>query len=168
MADSLSLAFLVLLESEASQPKRGSLVSVRGTAERSQIVMRTPVNPWAWSLQYGFNQAELIEGHSRVLVCSGQTSIDGDGVPQHAGDMVAQLALTADNLEAVLAAAGMGLADVVRMVTYTTDVDEYRRHRDVLVERFATVGVMPAWTLVGISRLAFPELLVEIEATAMR
>ncbi len=61
---------------------------------------RTAVNPWEWSLQFGFNQAETVEGHSRVLVCAGQTAIDGDGSPQHAGDMAAQLTLALDNLEA--------------------------------------------------------------------
>ena len=63
-------------------------------------MQRAPVNPWPWSLGFAFNQAELIEGHRRVLVCSGQTATDGDGQPQHPGDMAAQLTLALDNLEA--------------------------------------------------------------------
>jgi len=39
----------------------------------------------------GFDQAELIEGHQRLLVCSGQDAVDADGKPQHPGDMAAQL-----------------------------------------------------------------------------
>src|SRR5919108_72472 len=60
-------------------------------------MQRKPVNPWDWSLQFGFNQAELIEGQRRLLVCSGQTAVDDQGAPQHAGDMAAQIALALDN-----------------------------------------------------------------------
>ena len=48
---------------------------------------RTEVNPWTWSVAFGFNQAELVEGAGKVLFCAGQTSVDADGSPQHAGDM---------------------------------------------------------------------------------
>jgi enamine deaminase RidA (YjgF/YER057c/UK114 family) len=68
---------------------------------------RTTINPWSWSLRLGFDQAQLIEGHQRQLVCSGQDAVDADGNPQHPGDMAAQLELALDNLQAVLAAADM-------------------------------------------------------------
>ena len=64
---------------------------------------RTPVNPWPWSLQFGYNQAEVIEGVGRQLICAGQTSVDADGTPQHIDDMRSQIALALENLEAVLA-----------------------------------------------------------------
>jgi hypothetical protein len=54
---------------------------------------RTAVNPWKWSLDIGFNQAEVIAGHRREAICSGQTSVDADGHPQHPGDMRAQVGL---------------------------------------------------------------------------
>ncbi|GAA5136006.1 RidA family protein [Pseudonocardia adelaidensis] len=127
---------------------------------------RTAVNPWKWSLGIGFNQAELIEGTRRELICSGQTSMDGDGHPQHAGDMRAQVILAMDNLEAVLAGADMTLADVVRFNIYTTDVDELFACYDVIAGRFGAAGVQPPCTLLGVTRLAFPELMVELEATA--
>lgn len=130
-------------------------------------VTRTPVNPWQWSIDMGFNQAEIIEGHTRELVCSGQTAVSADGTPQHAGDMSAQVALALDNLEAVLAGAGMTLADVVRLNIYTTDVDAFFASYGVMAQRLASAGVQPPGTLLGISRLAFPELMVELEATAI-
>jgi enamine deaminase RidA (YjgF/YER057c/UK114 family) len=130
-------------------------------------MQRTAVNPWSWSIEFGFNQAELVEGAGRILVCSGQTATDADGRPRHPGDMAAQLAMALDNLEAVLAAAGMGLADVVRLQVYTTDVDRLLEHYRVVVERLEAAGVRPASTLLGVARLAAPELLVELEATAM-
>ena len=126
---------------------------------------RTPVNPWPWSLEMGFNQAEVIEGHSRELVISGQTAMTGDGQP-HGGDMAAQIGLSLDNLEAVLGGAGMDLSNVIRLNIYTTDVDALFEQYGVLVERLSAAGVAPPGTLLGVSRLAFPELLVELEATA--
>ncbi len=127
---------------------------------------RTPVNPWSWSLNFGFNQAEIIEGHRRQLVCSGQTAMDADGNPQHAGDMRSQISMALDNLEAVLAGAGMTLADIVRLNIYTTDVDDTVQNFDVLGARLGPAGVTPPMTLLGVTRLAFPELMIELEATA--
>lgn len=128
---------------------------------------RTPVNPWPWSLNFGYNQAEIIEGGKRQLFCAGQASIDADGNPQHAGDMRSQITLSLDNLEAVLNAADMGLGDVVRLTVLTTDVDEAVRHFDVLGARLGAAGVTPPMTLHGISRLALADLMFEIEATAV-
>jgi enamine deaminase RidA (YjgF/YER057c/UK114 family) len=89
---------------------------------------RTPINPVPWSANLGFDQAELIEGHHRLLVCSGQDAVDAEGNAQHPGDMAAQLEMSLDNLEAVLTAADMTLANVVRLNVYTTDFDEFVRH----------------------------------------
>jgi enamine deaminase RidA (YjgF/YER057c/UK114 family) len=127
---------------------------------------RTAVNPWKWSLNVGFNQAEIIEGQRRQLVCAGQGSVDADGNPQHPGDMRAQIGLAMDNLEAVLAGAGMTLANVVRFNVYTTDVDGLLASSDVIGERFGAAGVQPPTTLLGVTRLAIPEMMVELEATA--
>jgi len=127
---------------------------------------RTPVNPWPWSLKLGYNQAEVLTGANRHLVCAGQTAVDADGNPQHSGDMRNQIALTLDNLEAVLRAASMSLADVVRLNIYTTDVDEAMKHFDILGLRFGTVNAAPPMTLLGVTRLAIPPLMFEIEATA--
>jgi enamine deaminase RidA (YjgF/YER057c/UK114 family) len=131
------------------------------------MVQRTAVNPWQWSLQFGFNQAEIVEGGNRMLFCAGQTSVDGEGSPQFAGDMQAQISLAMDNLEAVLRGAGMTLANVVRLNIYTTDVDGFVANSAAMGERTGAAGVAPPGTLLGVARLAFPELMVELEATAV-
>jgi enamine deaminase RidA (YjgF/YER057c/UK114 family) len=128
---------------------------------------RTPVNPWSWSLDYGFNQAELVEGARRVLVLSGQGASAADGTLQHAGDFPAQVSLCLDNIETVLKEAGMTLGNVVRINVFTTDVDAMMGSWGDVVKRFAGAGVRPTSTLVGVTRLAFPEMVVEIEATAV-
>jgi enamine deaminase RidA (YjgF/YER057c/UK114 family) len=130
-------------------------------------VERTAVNPWAWSARFGYNQGELVTGQARTLYCAGQTAVNGEGEPQHAGDMAAQVALSLDNLEAVLAGGGMSLADLVRLTVYTTDVDLTLEHFGVLASRLGAAGAAPANTLVGVTRLAFPTLLIELEGTAV-
>lgn len=128
---------------------------------------RTAVNPWPWSLNVGYNQAEVVEGISRQLVCAGQTAVDGEGNPQHQGDMRSQVSLVLDNLEAVLGGADMGLANVSRLGIYTTDIDEAMKHFDLLGARFGQVNAAPPMTLLGVTRLAIPGLMIEIEATAV-
>src|SRR5919204_4177214 len=128
---------------------------------------RTAVNPWSWSVNLGFDQAQLVEGRRRELICSGQDAVDANGAPQHPGDMAAQLALALDNLEGVLAGAGMTLANVVRLNVYTTDVDTLLQHFTILTKRFEPTGARFASTLLGVARLAAPQLLVLLEATAM-
>ena len=128
---------------------------------------RTAVNPWPWSLNFGFNQAEIIEKTSQQLICSGQTSVDAEGNPQHGGDMRAQVTQALDNLETVLKHAEMTLGNVVHLRIYTTDIDEAMKHFDILGARFGAVGVTAPMSLLGVSRLALPPLMIEIEATAM-
>ena len=129
-------------------------------------MQRTAVNPWDWSLKLGYNQAEIVEGGTRQLICAGQTAVDGEGHPQHPGDMRGQIGLALDNLEAVLAGAEMGLGDVVRLGVFATDVDEALANFDLLGMRFGPTGNAPPMTLLGVTRLAIPGLLFEIEAIA--
>jgi enamine deaminase RidA (YjgF/YER057c/UK114 family) len=130
-------------------------------------VEQRKINPWTWQDQFGFSQAVDVSGAERVLYCAGQTSSDADGSTLHAGDMRAQAAQALDNLETVLRGAGMSLADVVRLNSYVTDVDLFfAEGAQVVAERTAAAGIQPAATLLGVTRLAFPDLLIELEATA--
>ncbi len=131
------------------------------------MLERQTINPWTWQDRFGFVQANSVTGVERTIYCSGQTSMDADGNPLHEGDMRAQLDQALDNLEAVLRDGGCRLADVVRLNYYTTDVDGFFSAQDVLAARMLEAGCRPAMTLLGVSRLALPPLLVEIEATAV-
>jgi enamine deaminase RidA (YjgF/YER057c/UK114 family) len=128
---------------------------------------RRVINPWTWQDQYGFAQAIEVTGSERALFCAGQTSSDADGNPLHAGDMRAQLGQALDNLETVLREAGFELSQVVRLNTYTTDVDAFLEAGEAIAARLAAAGCRPSATLLGVARLAFPEFLVELEATAV-
>jgi enamine deaminase RidA (YjgF/YER057c/UK114 family) len=128
-------------------------------------IERRAINPWQWQDQFGFVQANEIKGIERMLICSGQTAMNAEGQPQHPGDMRAQVALALDNLETVLREAGFDWSNVVRLNYYTTDVEAFFQAGDVLGSRIG--GIQVTSTLLGVTRLAFPELLIEIEATAV-
>jgi enamine deaminase RidA (YjgF/YER057c/UK114 family) len=115
----------------------------------------------------GYVQANEVAGAGRTIYCAGQGSVDEEGRPMHSGDMGAQMGQALDNLEAVLEEAGAGLSDVVRLNIYTTDVDRFLEAYGSLAGRLTEAGCRPASTLVGVTRLAYPEMMVEIEATAV-
>jgi len=130
-------------------------------------VERRTVNPWTWQDNFGFSQAIQVSGAQCTIFCADQTSTDDEGSPVHPEDMRAQITQAMDNLETVLRESGAGLSDVVRLNYYTTDVDRFFEAHDTLVGRLAEAGCQPTSTLLGVTRLAFPELLVEIEVTAV-
>ncbi len=127
---------------------------------------RSPVNPWQWSLHVGYHQAEIVEGARRQLTVSGQTAVDGEGTPQHPSDMREQMALALNNLETVLQEAGMGLQNVTKLGIFSTDVDQTMQHFDVVGARLGAAGATPPMTLLGVTQLAIPGLMFEIEAMA--
>ncbi len=125
------------------------------------------VNPWTWQDQFGFVQANDIIGAKRHVFCSGQVSVDNEGNPIHAGDMAAQIHQVFDNLETVLHQAGVRLSDVDRLTYYTTDIEAFSQAGAVLGERLGNGGGKPASTLLGVSSLFHPDIVIEIEATAV-
>jgi enamine deaminase RidA (YjgF/YER057c/UK114 family) len=80
------------------------------------------------------------------------------------GDMRAQIRLVCENLQIALASVGASLADVTRTVTYTTDMPAYFSAIDERWKYFKEP--LPTSTLIGVARLAIPEMLIEIEAEA--
>lgn len=125
------------------------------------------INPWTWQDAMGFVQANEVVGAARTLIVSGQTSVNAEGAPLHKGDMSAQIVQAIDNLETVLTAAGFSLSDVVRVTYYTTDMDAFIAGAGPGIGRLVGAGCRTASTLLGVSRLFHPDILVEIEATAM-
>src|SRR5262245_8249077 len=97
------------------------------------------INPWTWQDAFGFVQANEVSAAKRTVICSGQTSVDANGAPLHAGDMAAQMRQAIANLETVLQQAGLKLSDVVRLNYYTTDVDRFMQNAAGLA-RLAEAG----------------------------
>ncbi len=129
-------------------------------------MIRRVFNPWSWQDQFDFSQAIETRGAERIVYCAGQVSADDDGSPLHPGDMEAQFNCALDNLETVLAQAGMKLSDVVRLNYYVTDVPAFLEAVPKVGVRLKAAGCKPASTLLGVACLAMPEVMIELEATA--
>lgn len=128
---------------------------------------RREINPTDWLLGFNINQGIEVTSAQRVLYLSGQTSNGPDGAPLHAGDLVAQFRQAWSNLKDALAAAGMDATNIVRLNMYTTDVRAFMASAEDIVPIFAGDGCRPVSTLLGVSSLFEPELMIELEATAV-
>lgn len=127
---------------------------------------KTSINPFDW--HEADDQGVLVENTKRMAFVSGQTSISADGKLLHADDMHAQTQLTLDNVESVLKAAGMSFSNIVHMNTYTTDIVRFQAEAaEPMAARLAAFGVRPPGVLSQVVRLGLPELLIEIEVTAV-
>lgn len=128
-------------------------------------MQRRSIDPWGWE-GYAVTPATEVISPSRTLYCSGlPAQVGEDDVPP--SDMRGQMAAALDNVEALLAAAGMGLANVVRLNLYTTDIDATMAAYEVLAERLTRSDAKVTGCLLGVARLARADLMVEIEATAV-
>lgn len=99
---------------------------------------------------------------ARLLFVSGQVGVDRDGRTVEGG-FEPQCVQAIDNVEAILASAGMALTDIVKINVYLTRREDIPRLRDIRAERLA---VAPAVTMVLVAGLHAPDWLVEIEAVA--
>jgi 2-iminobutanoate/2-iminopropanoate deaminase len=100
-----------------------------------------------------------------LLFVSGVVAVDADGNLVGGDDVVAQARQVLENLGRVLAAAGCGFEDVVKVTIFLTDVDDRPRINPLRQEIFGQAR--PASTLVEVQRLAVPGAKIEIEAVAL-
>ena len=112
-----------------------------------------------------YSHVVTVTGPGKTIYIAGQLARDAEGNIVGPGDMRAQMEQTFKNLDACLKAAGASWADVVKTNTFVTDFDEFQKCGDV---RMRYLGVAtPTSTTVGVTRLAGPDFMVEIEAVAV-
>ena len=116
----------------------------------------------SWEPVVGYSRAVKVD--NRIWV-SGTTSTGSDGAIVGKGDPYAQAKQAIANIERALAAAGAVLADVVRTRIFVTDISHWQDIGRAHGEAFA--DIRPATTMVEVTRLIDPDMLVEIEADAV-
>ena len=125
--------------------------------KRSKIFSGTP-----WETTVGYARAVQA---GEVVYVSGTTGVDPAGKVLAPGDVFAQTQQAIRNIENALKRLGIGLEHVVRTRIYLTDIDRWQDAARAHAEFFGEIH--PATSMIGVARLIDPEMLVEIEATAV-
>jgi 2-iminobutanoate/2-iminopropanoate deaminase len=115
--------------------------------------------------QPSYSHVVTISGTGKLVYIAGQLARDVDGNCIGVGDMRAQMEQVFRNLDRCLRAAGATWEDVVKTNTFVTDFDEFQKCADVRMRYFSVAT--PTSTTVGVTRLAGPDFMVEIEAVAV-
>jgi 2-iminobutanoate/2-iminopropanoate deaminase len=126
---------------------------------------RRAINPEGLPAPVGPYSHVVTSPPGKLVFCAGQVALDAEGEIVGAGDIVAQTRQVMENLRLSLEAAGATFADVVKVVNYITDVDDFPQMAEV--RRQYLTEPHPVSTLVEVSALMYPELLIEIEAIAV-
>ena len=126
---------------------------------------KSPINPWTWQDRRGFTQAWRVEAPAAILFVSGQVPLDDDGNLVAPGDFDGQARRTFENLGLVLDEAGGTFGDIVKLTVYLTDMARLPDYGRIRAEYIR--GRPPASTAVGVTALAVPGLMIEVEATAV-
>jgi reactive intermediate/imine deaminase len=132
---------------------------------RKAMSDRTKIDPgWKWDDRMVYSQAVQI---GKTIYVSGQIAVDAEGNVVGKGDMKAQTRAVLENLKTVLQLAGASLQDVVKRTAFYTDLSRVIEAREVIAEYFSS-DLPPARTGVEVKGLGLPDLLLEIEAVAIK
>ncbi len=122
------------------------------------------INPPALAAPTGYTHVVEVTGAAKTVYIAGQVAYDERREVVGVRDMAAQAEQVYRNLEAALAAAGASFSDVVKMTTFITDMAQAPAARAVRARYFG--DALPASTLVEVTALAHPDLMIEIEVVA--
>ncbi|MCJ7641956.1 MAG: RidA family protein [Desulfobacterales bacterium] len=123
------------------------------------------VQPKDLPLRKSHSQVVTVTGGTLVFIAGMTSRSEKDATPVHPGDMRAQLRQVCENIGRALRSVGGDFSDVVKTTTFITDIEEYHRVSDERLKYFKKD--LPTSALIGVVRLAHPDLMIEIEAMAV-
>jgi len=141
------------------------LTVAAATAARAQGGEARYINPPGLTKPTGYTHV-VVAADGRTVYIAGQVAFDSSGALVGAGDFRAQAERVYANLRIALASVGATFADVVKTTTYVTDVANAPTLREIR-GKYLDPARPPANSLIGVAKLARPELLLEIEAVAV-
>ena len=145
-----------------------ALVSTSALAQNAPAFEKKNYNYAEWA-KGRFSEVVTATGPAKMIFLAGVGAEDENGKPGdilHKDNFVAQCKYAYDKIKRALAANGSSLKDAVKMTVYVTDMRYRLDWAKCSGEAFAGATV-PAQTLLGISALAFPEMILEIDVTAV-
>lgn len=135
--------------------------------EKLQMAKLEYINPESMHKNPAFSQGIVIPAGARMLIIGGQNAVNDKGEIVGKGDIAAQTTKAVDNLVAVLEAAGGKLENLVRVGLLIRDDVDIRAGFGAWMARAGTLKNPPTVTAAMVSKLASPDYLIEIEATAV-
>jgi enamine deaminase RidA (YjgF/YER057c/UK114 family) len=130
---------------------------------------RRNIDPWGGWDQYASVPAIEVINPTHILTCSGMCAPNEHGrsvLPPE--DVTGQISAALDQVDTLLHASGYVLADVIRMNIYTLNVDAVMASYEIIAKRLKAAGASVAGSLVGVTKLGLPDLVIEIQVTAMK
>jgi len=129
---------------------------------------RNIINPWSWQEALGFVHGNKVDNPESVFFLAGQTASDENGHCLFTGDMEKQIDQVLDNIGTILEQGGMDFSNVMRLNIFTIDMDLILKAHDHMVSSLKQRGCQHTGCLLGVTALASPGALVEMEVTAAR
>jgi enamine deaminase RidA (YjgF/YER057c/UK114 family) len=129
---------------------------------------REIINPWTWQEALGFVHGNKVSDAESVFYLAGQTASDENGHCLYKGDMEKQIDQVLDNISTILEQGDMDFSNVMRLNIFTIDMEQILKAHNHMTSNLKQRGCQHTGCLLGVTALASPGALLEMEVTAVK